>query len=541
MKQARKLRAFTAKIALLGLTAFANSSALAQEASDGWITVSACAPAALLLPSNTTETCGSDVLEPIQSGLVRTDAKTGEVINEIAEKIETSDNKVWLVTLRKGWKFHDGTEVTAKSFVDAWNWAAYAPNGQANNNWYLAIEGYDDLNPKAPKGEKAPEPTAKAMTGLTVLGDHEFRITLKQPVSGFLSQLTYDAFVPLPASFYADPQAYGTKPIAAGPFRIESGSPDSGYRLSAFPDYQGAAKPALKGIELRIYANSEAAYNDLVAGNLDLMRGIPPSKLVNDQWKTDLEGRVVTRPRATIQGLGMPWGDANPQLAKSEVRQAISMAIDRKAIVDIIFSGAGQPATGWVPPGVEGYQAGACGEFCTYDPAKAKELLAKAGGYSGDLKIYYAGDSDAKPAMDAICNSIQNTLGISCVTSALSDNATFRSLTRSGKADGPFPANWTMDYPSISNALIPIYSSTGSSNRGSYTNPAFDALIGAAANQSPAESIKTYQEAEKLLANDLPRVPLWNPSVTLGHSPKVGSVTLYSNGRPDYSAMTLNQ
>ncbi len=504
----------------------------------GWISVAGCAPAAPLVPSNTTETCGSELLEPLQSGLVRTDAKTGAVINEIAETIETSDNRTWRVTVRKGWSFHDGTQVTAKSFVDAWNWAAYAPNGQANNNWYSAISGYDDLNPKAPKGEKTPVPIANTMSGLVLVDELRFDIHLKTPNAGFLSQLTYDAFAPLPSAFFADPEAYGRQPIGAGPFRLESGTPDSGYRLSAFLGYLGT-KPALEGIEFRFYTNKEAAYNDLVAGNLDLMRDIPPSKLVNDQWKSDLDGRVAMQPRATIQGLGMPWGDANPQLAKSEVRQAVSMAIDRKAIVDIIFSGAGQPATGWVPPGVDGYRPGGCGDFCNYDPDRARALLAAAGGYSGDMKIYYAGDSDAKPAMDAICNSIQNALGISCVTSALSDNATFRSLTRSGKADGPFPANWTMDYPSISNALIPIYSSTGSSNRGSYSNPEFDALLARAANEPSAESIETYRKAESLLANDLPRIPLWNPAVTLGHSEKIKSVTLQVNGRPDYTAVQL--
>ncbi len=521
---------------LLGVVGAASPAAADNE---GWITVSACAPAGPLIPTNTTESCGSDVLQPILAGLVATDAKTGAVVYDIAEKIETSDNKVWTITLKKGWTFHDGSPVKAKNFVDAWNWAAYGPNGQSNNDWFSVITGYEDLNPKAAKGEKAPEPTTKAMKGLTVLNDFSFRIELKVPVPTLRSQLTYKAFYPMPDSFFADPQAFGAKPIGAGPFQFESGTPDTGYRLAAFPAYAGDRKPQLKGIELRIYSNEEAAYNDLIAGNLDLMREIPASKLVADLWKSDLEGRVLVQPRANIQGLGMPFTDANPQLLKPTVRQALSMSIDRKAIVDVIFSSIGQPATGWVPPGVEGYQPGACGEFCEYNPDKAKELLREAGGYDGEIKIYYAGDGGAKPAMDAICNSIQNTLQITCLSSALSDNSTFRSFTRSGKADGPFPSNWTMDYPSIDNALIPLYSKDGTSNRGAYDNAAFDALIAKAATEAPAGSIRTYQDAEKLLANEMPRIPLWNPAMTVGYSPKIGSISLYPNGRPDYSAITL--
>lgn len=540
MKQSRFLpgAALHAAAAFAALTGSIQPG-YAQASQPGWVTAAACTPAGPLIPTNTTESCGSDVLQPILSGLVTTDAKTGAIIEDIAESITTADNKTWTIKLRKGRKFHDGSEVLAKNFVDAWNWAAYGPNGQSNNDWFSIVIGYGDLNPKAPKGEKPPAPATNRMSGLKVLSDHEFQVELKNPVPVFKAQLSYKAFYPMPDSFFADPATFGRKPIGAGPFQLVSGTPDSGYKLAAFAGYTGPAKPSIKGIDLKIYTSREAAYNDLVAGNLDLLRDIPASKLVADLWKRDLRGRTVVQPRANIQALGMPFTDANPQLLKPMVRQALSMAIDRKAIVDILFNGIGQPATGWVPPGVEGYQPGACGEYCSFDPAKAKDLLAKAGGYKGEIKLYYAGDSEVKSAMDAVCNSIQGTLSITCVTSALSDNATFRSFTRSGKADGPFPSNWTMDYPSIDNALIPLYSKDGTSNRGAYESAAFDALMDKAAKEDSATAIKTYQEAERLLTAEMPRVPLWNPAMTVGHSPKVRSVTLYANGRIDYSALSL--
>ena len=541
MKQSRFSPRVTALHAAISFAALMAGVSLghAQASQPGWVSVSACTPAGPLIPTNTTESCGSDVLQPILAGLVTTDAKTGAIIEDLAEAITTTDNKTWTIKLRKGRKFHDGSEVLAKNFVDAWNWAAYGPNGQSNNDWFSVVIGYGDLNPKAPKGEKPPVPATNRMSGLKVTGDHEFQVELRIPVPVFRAQLSYKAFYPMPDSFFTDPGAFGRKPIGAGPFQFVSGTPETGYKLAAFAGYAGPAKPSIKGIDLRIYTSREAAYNDLVAGNLDLLRDIPASKLVADLWKRDLRGRAVVQPRANIQALGMPFTDANPQLLKPAIRQALSMAIDRKAIVDILFNGIGQPATGWVPPGVEGYQPGACGEYCTFDPVKAKELLAKAGGYKGDLKLYYAGDSEVKSAMDAVCNSIQNTLSITCVTSALSDNATFRSYTRSGKADGPFPSNWTMDYPSIDNALIPLYSKDGTSNKGAYESAAFDALMDKAATEASAAAIKTYQEAERLLTAEMPRVPLWNPAMTVGHSPKVRSVTLYANGRIDYSASSL--
>ena len=112
-------------------------------------------------------------------------------------------------------------------------------------------------------------------------------------------------------------------------------------------------------------------------------------------------------------------------MADPKVRQAISMAIDRDTIIKQIFNGARDPATGWVSPVVDGYKADACGEYCTFDPAKAKAKLAEAGGYSGRLTITYNADGPHKEWTEATCNSIKQTLGIECnaVASRLRDHA----------------------------------------------------------------------------------------------------------------------
>ena len=77
-----------------------------------------------------TETCGGNVIDAVFSKLVHYDAETAKPENDIAESIETTDNQNFTVKLKPGYKFHDGTEVKAKNFVDAWNYAAYGPNAQ---------------------------------------------------------------------------------------------------------------------------------------------------------------------------------------------------------------------------------------------------------------------------------------------------------------------------------------------------------------------------------------------------------------------------
>ena len=98
-----------------------------------------------LVPGNTTEEYGTQVIESLWTGLVEY-GPDGEVeYTGVAKSIESEDKVTWTVRLRDGWTFHDGTPVTAASFVDAWNYTAYSPNAQSGSYYFANIEGYGDL------------------------------------------------------------------------------------------------------------------------------------------------------------------------------------------------------------------------------------------------------------------------------------------------------------------------------------------------------------------------------------------------------------
>ena len=89
----------------------------------GEIVVAGCTPKNALIPGNTSETCGGDIIDAMTAKLVEYNTENAAPENDIAESIETTDNKNFTVKLKPGYKFHDGTEVKAKNFVDAWkNW-----------------------------------------------------------------------------------------------------------------------------------------------------------------------------------------------------------------------------------------------------------------------------------------------------------------------------------------------------------------------------------------------------------------------------------
>jgi oligopeptide transport system substrate-binding protein len=107
-----------------------NTATDGKENPDGTVSIYGTEPKSTLFPANTTEAGGGKVTDSLFSRLVGYKTEDGAPYNLMADSITSSDAKVYTIKLKQGWKFHDGTEVKAKNFVDAWNWAAYAPNAQ---------------------------------------------------------------------------------------------------------------------------------------------------------------------------------------------------------------------------------------------------------------------------------------------------------------------------------------------------------------------------------------------------------------------------
>ncbi|HWJ65443.1 MAG TPA: ABC transporter substrate-binding protein [Nocardioides sp.] len=538
----RALGAVTASVLALGLAACGEDDG-AGGGGDDAITVRGCNPENPLITLNTAETCGGDVLDVTTAKLIEYNLETGEPENDILESFETTDNINFTVKIKQGYKFSDDTEVKAKNFVDAWNYGAYQPNAQASSYFFgaAAIDGYDEVQCAETDDEGActKDPVAETMSGLKVVDDYTFTIKTSQKVSNLLVRLGYTAFAPLPDVFFEDPEAFGEKPVGAGPYYVDSWDKTKQIVVKKNPHYSGDFPGNVEQITFKIYNDDNAAYKDVVSGKLDVINQVPTTELQN--YKDDLEGRNGERDMGGIQTIAFdPKGkDAAAALAKPEVRQAISMAIDRQTIVDTIFQGTRQPATGWVSPVVDGFEAGACGEFCEFDPEGAKALLAEAGGFDGKLALYVNGDADHKPWADAACNSIRQNLEVECTTEVTKDFDQL-NLYKEENRISFFRAGWQMDYPSIENFLAPLYGTGADSNEYSYSNPEFDAkLKEAAAATDPAEANALYQEAEKMLAADMPVIPTWYPSVQIGWSDRVNEVKIDPFGVPDYAGITL--
>ncbi|MFB9237380.1 ABC transporter substrate-binding protein [Plantactinospora siamensis] len=489
---------------------------------------------------NTNETGGGNIIDNLWTGLVRYPNDGSAPKNAVAQSIETGDSKVYTIKIKQGLKFHDGTEVQAHNFVDAWNWGAYGPNGAKNSSFFSDIDGFTDVNPPAPEGGgKAPAPKAKTMKGLQVVDNYTFKVTLSAPFSIFPTKLGYSAFYPMPDAFLkgGNPDEFGKRPIGNGPLKFVSWEPNVAVKLTRFDDYALDNKVTLKDVTVKLYQDANAAYQDLVSGNLDFMQTIPVSALAGDKWKADLSDRTINVPVPTSAKIDFPFYDS--KFRDVNLRKAVSLAIDRQEITDKIFSGSKKPANSWANPLTPGAKDGNC-TVCTFDPAKARQLLQQAGGFSGTMKFYYNGDASHKEWMEAVANQVAKNLNIQAQAVAVPLNAQFRAKINAHQLDGPYRAAWQQDYPDVENWLGPLFVTGGSSNNGLFSDKEVDKLYreGTAAPSVDAAHEKFAQAVAKV-DQDVPSIPVYFYNQQSGYSEKIKKVETNSKGPIDLSTVEL--
>jgi oligopeptide transport system substrate-binding protein len=500
----------------------------------GVILAASTEPQNPLLPANTNEVGGGLIMKLLFEGLINYDAQ-GKPVNEVASSIDSTDGQNYTIKLNSGWKFSNGEAVDAKSFVDAWNFGALLDNAQLNAYFFEPIEGYAEVHPDA-EGAKS---TAKTMKGLAVVDDLTFTVKLTSPQASFPLRLGYTAFFPLPQAAYKDIKAFGEAPIGDGPYMLEGAWVHNvDVKVKKNPDYKGTYVAKNAGVDVKVYTDQNASYTDLRANNVDVVQGIPDNALAS--FTSDLGSRAINQPAGVFQAFDFPlyqpeWKGDNAK----KVRQAISMAIDRKTITEKIFQGTRTPANDFSSPVVAGYDPSICGDLCVFDPAKAKAKLAEAGGFTGKFEIAYNADGGNKSWVDAVCNSIKNTLAIDCSGKSYPDSKSLRDPITKGVMKTAFRARWQMEYPALENFLAPLYAKGAGSNDSHYDNPAFDALLKKGDTAKTLdESIADFQDAERLVVQDMPSIPLWYSNTTGGYSEKVSNVKFDVFGVPIYTNIT---
>ncbi len=461
-----------------------------------------------LVPQNSNESEGSAVLSALFKGLVDYDAETTEAFNQVAEDISTDDNQTYTVKVADGWTFHNGEKVTAASFVDAWNFAADSDNAMQTRSFFAPIMGFVADG----EGDTAHD----TLEGLKIVDEMTFTIELKAADPSFPIQLGYTSFYPLPSVAFDDVAAFEEAPIGNGPFMMDgSWQHDVEIKTVKFDGYGGSEAAQISGLTFKIYADQQTAYNDLLAGNLDIMDSLPSESI--DEARERFGDKFGESPSSSINYLGLPvyveWlaGDENKDL-----RRALSMAIDQETLVSgPIFNGNRKAAFSMINPVIPGYRASVCDNW-SYNPTEAKALWDAAGGYDGKIEMWFNSGAGHDDWVSFVQNQWVENLGVSA------DQFEFQTLQfadylpviDSGSLTGPFRLGWGMDYPHPQNYTEPMFASYNKAPNGSnasfFDNADFDAKVAEGNNATSLETaIPFFQQAEDILCEELPVIPMF--------------------------------
>lgn len=441
-------------------------------------------------------------------GLTR--LKGTDVLPGIAEKWDISDDATkYVFYLRKNAKWSNGDPVTAKDFEFSWK-RALDPATKSEYAYQLFyIKGAEDFN-------AGKEKTADKL-GVKATDDYTLEVTLEAPCHYFLYMTAFPTYYPLNQKVVkADNEGWSAKPetyVGNGPFKMVKWDHKSKVELVPNEGYWDRANVKLDKLVFTMVEELSTELTMFEAGQLDVTNDVAESEIP----------RMRTSPAwHPVPNLGTYYYLFNVTKKPTnnvKVRQALSLAIDRKVIVEKILNNAGFiPATAFVPPGLpdpsnggKDYREAKPGYFAEFDPVAARKLLAEAGYPDGKgfpkIDILYNTNDRHKKIAEAIQAMWKTNLNIDVVASnqewgVYLDNRTKLNYFTSR-------AGWIGDYYDPM-TFLDMWTSTSGNNDTGWKNKKFDEIISKAKKTSDnAERFKLMHEAEDLMMADQIVCPIY--------------------------------
>lgn len=496
---------------------------------DGTFVFAASSDPASLDPAFAQDGESFRVSRQIFEGLVGTEPGTADPAPLLAESWESSeDGMSHTFALKEDVTFHDGTPFNAEAVCanfDRWyNWEGLAASEAFGYYYNKLYKGY------------ASTPDDAVYKSCTPDGENSVTIELNKPFAGFVASLSLPAFsMQSPSAmqeFGADevggsaeaPQlseyAMG-HPVGTGPYKFDEWAPGEQVTLSAYDDYWGEAGQ-IDEIIFRTIDDPTARRQALESGSIDGYDLVGPA---DTQALEDDGFTMVSRPPFTI--LYLAFNQALPELQDPKVREALSYAIDKDALISQVLPEGTEKATQFVPEVVNGYNPDVT--TYDYDPEKAKALLAEAGyDEANPLSLTFNYPVNVSrpymPDPEQIFTVLSSQLAeVGVETTPVSEEWVEYLDRTTGTSDhGIHLLGWTGDYNDTDN-FVGVFFGQQSSEWG-FDNPElFQKLTEARGVSNLDEQTALYEEINEMVAEFIPGVPLAHPAPTLAFDPRVDS------------------
>jgi peptide/nickel transport system substrate-binding protein len=417
--------------------------------------------------------------------LVKFDANM-KVVGDLAESWSNPDPTTWEFKLRQGVKFHDGSELTADDVVFTFQRIA---------------------------DEKFASPVRKKMaTVKEVIAVNPYLVRLKTEVP-FAPLITYltntrtsTQIVCKKAVLAMGDEQYGRTPVGSGPWKLTEWRPNEKLSFLAHKEYFEPGLPKSPALDVLLIRDDSSAINALAAGGLEFVNAVP-------YGDTERVKRMPNIDFSSMPGLNARFVHLNiqrPPFDDVHFRRAVSMSIDRKAFIQAVVFGQALPSQGYIPKAIPWAYDDQPRQYAQFNPAAAKEELAKSKYGPGTEAVLYAfPDAWWKRMTEVFVDMANRVLGVKFRAEFMDSRTQFAKwLANDGQA---FPDGW-IALCDPDEYLYDCFHSTGWRNFSKYNNPEVDRLLDQARQELDRENKggKLYIQAERLIADDCPSVFLMN-------------------------------
>ena len=445
------------------------------------------------------------LLQALFEGLTAIEERTTRPVPAAAERWDVSaDGLVYTFHLRPTARWSNGDPVTARDFAFAFERSLLPKLGATGAYMLWAIKNAQAFNAGKLRDFSA--------VGVEAVDAATLRLTLERPTP-YLPALTAFRFPvhrPTIEKFGSidDHTSPWTRPgnlVGNGPFTLAEWRPNNRIVVTRNPYYWDAGHNRLERIVFFPIENPDVEERAFRAGQVHVINQLPMAKIAGyrdrDPAKLRLDPFLATSY--------LSFNVERSPLDRVKVRHALSLAIDREAIVRTVFAGAHLPAASYVPPGCGGYTGRA---QVSTDFAAARRLLVEAGFPGGNglpemAVIMGINNSDFTRTIEVIQETWRRELGVRITLEPLEQKTWQQSMQTHNYAISF--AGWVADFADPVN-FLDAYVTKGSYNRTGWANPDYDRLIAEAARTpEPAARFELFQQAEALLLAEAPIAPLY--------------------------------
>lgn len=473
----------------------------------------------------------------IFEGLLALDGE-GNIVPRLAAEWSSEDNKTWRFTIREGVRFHQSPifgdseqsrEVTAEDAVASYT--AFC-GADAYPAFLLTdiLAGCSDYN----SGK------ANTVSGIRQTGPMTFELVLTQPEPFFLHRLStaWIAIFPKEALDPANRDTWGlSQVVGTGPFQLGSNS-ESAVLLSRNPDYWGGGGSGeVRNISFRVIKNDQARLDAIRNGSIDLMflppNLFPATLAPGGGLKDDLAADLNLIKYGTFNShmIGFNVGT----LDDVHLRRAMSLGIDREAIIDTLFFGNARISGGTVPLIMKDYKSLILSDSL-YDQAEAKRELALSS-YDGRAIELLVHDQASSEQIGQLVQSQLKGVGINIALTKVDFNT---AITRMVQGEAPaFSMYFDYVFSTPELVLLNMFDSKKRPvpNFWQYANPAIDAELAGLRNLEPVASRAKSAQIEEMVVNEAPAAFLFQLDSLLLMRKDRKAVTVNAHGHFDFAAL----